>query len=90
MGTVLLQVDSRLAALQANEIVSRCESCYDRELDQAHTQHNTRWKVRNSTSGDEHTALEDSLLKYLEETAPAEYLDALRPDYRESVSQSHR
>jgi hypothetical protein len=30
MGTVLLQVDPRLAALQTNEIVSRCESCCDR------------------------------------------------------------
>jgi len=45
--------------------------------------HNERWKTRNAEDSEDHGATEKVLLDYLKDTAPAEYLDALTPKYRE-------
>ena len=46
--------------------------------------HNDRWKTRNAEDADGHDETEQVLLDYLRKTAPADYLDALTPRYRES------
>lgn len=43
--------------------------------------HNDRWKARNSEDAVGHDETEQTLLEYLKQEAPEEYLDALTPDY---------
>lgn len=54
--------------------------------------HNDRWVARNDERATAHAETEDMLLRYLEREAPKEYLEALKPKYRESrpCVSSHR
>lgn len=46
--------------------------------------HDDRWRARNDGRAVGHVETEEMLLAYLEREAPKEYLEALRPRYRES------
>jgi cation diffusion facilitator CzcD-associated flavoprotein CzcO len=46
--------------------------------------HNERWKARNEEDAAGHAETEKMLIDYLESVAPAEYVEDIRPHYRES------
>lgn len=45
--------------------------------------HNDRWKARNDENATGHRDTEQQLIEYLTSTAPKEYVEVLRPQYRE-------
>lgn len=48
--------------------------------------HNERWKARNEEDAAGHVDTEKALIEYLEKVAPAEYVEDIRPSYREFAS----
>ena len=77
---------ARVAARREGGLSSGCEPGLTVALLLSPLQSDRRWTARNDSKAEGHDDLEQGLLKYLTDNAPAKYLDKLIPKYRKPAS----